>query len=105
MFALGKPAGQVCQSRRKGIPRKSPQPSFSSPRPEIDLGLQRHTFPKPFLIVPEAAPYSPSSFKLLAVMAATQMTASRLLVPSTGISNRRSSRPARAVRVFASTQV
>lgn len=41
-------------------------------------------------------------------MAATQMTASRLLAPtaSTGISStRRASRPARAVRVFASAQV
>ena len=39
-------------------------------------------------------------------MAAAQMSASRLLAPSTGISaNRRASRPARAVRVFASSQV
>ena len=41
-----------------------------------------------------------------ATMAAAQMTASRLLAPSTGISSqRRAPRPARALRVFASAQV
>ena len=52
------------------------------------------------------APYLSSIDHRPANMAAAQMTASRLLAPSTGISaNRRASRPARAVRVFASSQV
>lgn len=77
--------------------------SFSSRRSTGQRTLQT---PKPPYEHSSDAPSLSSVDHRLANMAAAQMSASRLLAPSTGISgNRRASRPARAVRVFASSQV